>query len=123
MSVVVTDQGFAPDLIREAVFEIDTTTPVAALEECLTQARVHIHADNFSDGRIFTLARQLRLIGFTGVIRGVCDLLPDQFGMALNAGLNEVQISAQHAARCDESAWLARRRWRATCYQSRLRGE
>jgi len=44
MSVVVTDQGFAPDLIREAVFEIDTTTPVAALEECLTQARVHIHA-------------------------------------------------------------------------------
>jgi len=31
MSVVVTDQGFAPDLIREAVFEIDTTTPPRGL--------------------------------------------------------------------------------------------
>ena len=123
MSVVVTDQGFAGDSVKESVCDIDTTTRVEALKDCLTQIRVHIHADNFSDGRIFTLARQLRLIGFTGVIRGVCDLLPDQFGMALHAGMDEVQISSQHAARCDEPAWLARRDWSVNSYQQRLRGK
>ena len=67
MSVVVTDQGFAGDSAKEPIFDIDTSTQVNVLQDCLTQTRVHIHAENFSDGRIFTLARQLRLIGFTGV--------------------------------------------------------
>ena len=123
MSVVVTDQGFVGDSAEGPIFDIDTSTQVNVLQDCLTQTRVHIHAENFSDGRIFTLARQLRLIGFTGVIRGVCDLLPDQFGMALHAGMDEVQISSQHAARCDEAAWLARRDWSVNSYQRRLRGE
>ncbi|MGB2033543.1 MAG: DUF934 domain-containing protein [Pseudomonadales bacterium] len=122
MSVVVTEAGFAVDAAVEDIFEIDTATRVEALDACLTKARVHIHADNFSDGRIFTLARQLRVKGYAGVIRGVCDLLPDQFAMALRSGLDEVQISAHHAARCDEPQWLARVDWRVNDYQARLRG-
>ena len=42
MSVVVTDQGFAGDSAKEPIFDIDTSTQVNVLQDCLTQTRDHI---------------------------------------------------------------------------------
>ncbi|NBT33612.1 MAG: oxidoreductase, partial [Rhodobacteraceae bacterium] len=42
--------------------------------------------------------------------------------MARRSGFDEVEISADLAARQPQDQWLARANWRAHDYQSRLRG-
>ncbi len=75
------------------------------LDAWLAEPVIALVVDNFSDGRVFTLARQLRLIGFKGRLEVVGDLLPDQLPMLLEAGVDVLEISAQHARRCDEAQW------------------
>ena len=50
--------------------------------QLLDQRAVRLKVDGFSDGRGFSVARQLRLHGFEGVIEVIGDLLPDQLPMA-----------------------------------------
>ena len=71
----------------------------------LDQRAVRLKVDGFSDGRGFSVARQLRLHGFTGVIEVIGDLLPDQLPMAAAAGVDSILIRAEHAERCEEAQW------------------
>lgn len=71
----------------------------------LDQRAVRLKVDGFSDGRGFSVARQLRLHGFTGVIEVMGDLLPDQLPMAAAAGVDTILIRAEHAERCVEAQW------------------
>ena len=71
----------------------------------LDQRAVRLKVDGFSDGRGFSVARQLRLHGFTGVIEVIGDLLPDQLPMAAAAGVDSILILAEHAERCEEGQW------------------
>ena len=71
----------------------------------LDQRAVRLKVDGFSDGRGFSIARQLRLHGFTGVIEVIGDLLPDQLPMAAAAGVDSILIRAEHAERCEEVQW------------------
>lgn len=71
----------------------------------LDQRAVRLKVDGFSDGRGFSVARQLRLHGFTGVIEVIGDLLPDQLPMAVAAGVDAIFIRAEHAERCAEAQW------------------
>ncbi len=59
------------------------------------------------DGRGFSLASRLRLLGYRGRIRAVGHVLPDQFRAALRAGFDEVEISDDQAARMPEHQWTA----------------
>ena len=43
-----------------------------------TQRRIILFADNFNDGRIFSLGRQMRIDGFPGDLIAAGDFLPDQ---------------------------------------------
>jgi len=60
-----------------------------------------------TDGRGFSLARQLRRLGFTGVLRASGPLFSDQFPQALACGFDEVEIPDALAARQPVAQWLA----------------
>ncbi len=134
MTHIVTDQGFQSD---------DWTAPITALEdareghgidlpssadpnELAGRLRniplIRVDFPSFADGRGFTIARQLRLMGFKGRLRARGHVIADQYAMARRAGFDEVEISDDLATRQPEDQWLFRADWRAHDYQSRLRG-
>jgi uncharacterized protein (DUF934 family) len=75
------------------------------ITQLLDQPVVRLKVDGFADGRGFSVARQLRLLGFAGVIEVIGDLLPDQLPMAVASGIDAILIRAEHAKRCEESHW------------------
>ena len=75
------------------------------ITQLLDQTTVRLTVDGFADGRGFSVARQLRLQGFDGVIELLGDLLPDQLPMAVASGIDAILIQAEHAERCEESQW------------------
>lgn len=134
MSILVTDTGFQPE---------DWDAPIVALNDARPDVGIDLAASNdpvelagrlddtplirvdfpsFSDGRGFTIARQLRLMGFTGRLRARGHIIADQYAMARRAGFDEVEISEEMAERQPEHHWLFRANWQAHDYQARLRG-
>ena len=75
------------------------------ISQLLDQPAVRLKVDGFSDGRGFSVARQLRLQGYTGAIEVLGDLLPDQLPMAVASGIDAIFIRAEHAERCVEAQW------------------
>lgn len=135
MTFIVTDTGFAPDDWTGRITPLADVTaehsavdlPVDADPEHLralfpTLRMIRIPFASFADGRGFTLARRLRLMGFGGRLRAQGHVLPDQYAMARRAGFDEVEISSDLAARLTEPQWLARNCWHTNNYQARLRG-
>ena len=125
MSVIVTDAGFGPDdwpQTVEAGVDLPSDTAPEALTEVLEAEAVRIDFPSFSDGRGFTLAAQLRRLGYTGRLRARGHVIADQYAMARRAGFDEVEISEDLAARQPEPQWQARADWAAHSYQNRLRG-
>jgi len=134
MSVIVTDKGFGPD---------DWTAPIVALEDARPGAGINLAASadpmelagrlrdtplirvnfpSFADGRGFTIARRLRLMGYQGRLRAAGHVIADQYAMARRAGFDEVEITDELAARQPQAQWLSRAEWQSLDYQSRLRG-
>lgn len=134
MSVIVTDQGFQPDSWTDGfpgkdkaandMTSLDVSSDTDPNSIALTPGLRMIRVDfpNFADGRGFTIARLLRLRGFTGRLRAKGHVLSDQYAMARRAGFDEVEISDELAARQPQEEWRFRANWQAHDYQSRLRG-
>ncbi len=80
------------------------------ITQLLDQPVVRLQVDGFADGRGFSVARQLRLLGFAGVIEVIGDLLPDQLPMAAASGIDAILIRPEHARRCEESQWRLKSR-------------
>lgn len=134
MNVIVTDTGFQTDdwtdgfpTQGEAANDTvsldvpsDTDPDAIALTPCLQMIRVDF--PSFADGRGFTIARQLRLRGFTGRLRAKGHVLSDQYAMARRSGFDEVEISKDLAVRQPEADWQFRANWTDHNYQARLRG-
>jgi uncharacterized protein (DUF934 family) len=131
MSVIVTDTGFAPDtwdkgFCTEAANDLcaldlgsDADPHSVNLNPKLEMIRIDFPTS--ADGRGFTIARQLRLRGFTGTLRAKGHVLSDQYAMARRAGFDEVEIDDDLAARQPQSDWLFRSNWQEHDYQARLR--
>ncbi len=133
MSVLVTDQGFAPasevgfvplaDIARHqgAVDLANTDEPevLRALLPDLNLIRIAFPA--FSDGRAFTVARRLRMMGYTGILRAVGPVIADQYAMLRRTGFDQVEIPDDLALRQPEDQWQFRADWRAHDYQAMLR--
>lgn len=135
MSILVTDAGFAPtpagptpvalaDLagapLATAVDLLpgDRASALAGDLHRLTLIRIAFPA--FSDGRGFTLARDLRRMGYAGTLRAHGHLLADQYAMARRSGFDEVEISPDLAARQPEDQWRFRAAWQTHDHRSRL---
>ena len=123
MSVIVTDEGFAPDEWAGPVTDLPSDADVDALEALADAAPplVRIAFPSFADGRGFTLARVLRMRGYAGRLRAHGHVIADQYAMARRAGFDEVEIPDDLAARQPEAQWLARAAWQAFDHQARLR--
>ena len=99
---------FAASADGDAVTNVLHVGEVASsdkITQLLDQQSVLLKVDGFADGRGFSVARQLRLLGFAGVIEVIGDLLPDQLPMAAASGIDAILIRAEHAKRCEESHW------------------
>lgn len=133
MTTLVTDTGFstpAPvtpvtlaDLAaHQGVVDLAHTDDPAALRPWLDGLRlIRIGFPSFSDGRAFTLARRLRMMGFAGELRAIGPVIADQYAMARRVGFDSVEIPDDLAARQPEDQWKFRADWQAHDYQSRLR--
>ncbi|MEX0320159.1 MAG: DUF934 domain-containing protein [Ruegeria sp.] len=135
MNVIVTDEGFAPDDWTDGFVTLDdAANDVVALDvgsdidpddlaERLGGVKmVRVDFPSFADGRGFTIARTLRLKGYTGRLRAKGHVLADQYAMARRSGFDEVEIDQALATRQPEDQWLARADWQEHNYQARLRG-
>lgn len=135
MNIIVTDTGFGPDDWTggfaapedpaQGVTGLDLpsdTDPPSLAGRLAGLEMIRVDFPGFADGRGFTIARQLRLMGYRGRLRARGHVLADQYAMARRAGFDEVEIGPDLAARQPEPQWLARANWRAHDYQSRLRG-
>lgn len=133
MTVLVTDTGFTPDDWALAFTPLGTANDAPALDVpsdaqpgdiplCGAVQMIRIDFPSSADGRGFTIARQLRLRGYTGRLRARGHVLSDQYAMARRAGFDEVEISSDLAARQPQSEWQFRANWTAHDYQARLRG-
>ena len=119
---LVTDTGFAPDTHDGPVLDLSADADPAALPLPDHGTLIRIPFHSFADGRGFTLARLIRLRGWTGRLRAKGHVIADQYAMARRAGFDEVEIDDALAARQPESDWLFRADWRAQDYQAGLRG-
>ncbi len=135
MNVIVTDEGFAPDnwtdgyvMLEDAANDVvaldltSDTDPDAVIDRLSGVKMVRVDFPSFADGRGFTIARTLRLNGFTGRLRAKGHVLADQYAMARRSGFDEVEIDHALASRQPEDQWLARANWQQHNYQARLRG-
>lgn len=133
MSVIVTDAGFAPATQREVVALADLTDHsavdlaqtddpealVGRLDQ-LTLIRVAFPA--FNDGRAFTIARKLRMLGYTGQLLALGPVIADQYAMLRRVGFDGAEIPAELAARQPAEQWQFRAAdWQANHYQAKLR--
>lgn len=135
MSVIVTDTGFGPDdwsgtfathgaadagaTALDLPCDTDPSTLAGRLDRL---GMIRVDFPSFADGRGFTIARQLRLMGYTGRLRAAGHVISDQYTMARRAGFDEVEIPDELARRQPEEEWLFRSDWKACDYQARLRG-
>jgi len=132
-TIIVTDAGFAPAPAREIVALADLSdqtavdlsntddpeTLVGRLDQ-LTLIRVAFPA--FSDGRAFTVARKLRMLGYTGQLLALGPVIADQYAMLRRVGFDGAEIPAELAARQPVEQWQFRAAdWRSNHYQARLR--
>jgi uncharacterized protein (DUF934 family) len=133
MNILVTDAGFSPAADESFVPLTDIATHTGALDLTNTDdpAAIAAHFGNigliriafpaFNDGRGFTLARRLRVMGYTGRLRAHGHVIADQYTMARRAGFDEVEISDDLASRQPAEQWQFRADWQAHDYQARLR--
>ncbi len=139
MTVIINDKGFNAD---------DWTTPITPAAELAANDAgnglaidlpsdaepydlegrldgidmIRIDFPSFADGRGFTIAAQLRRLGFHGRLRARGHVIADQYAMARRSGFDEVEISDELAERQPEAQWLRRANWQDHSYQNRLRG-
>lgn len=136
MSVIVKDTGFTTDdwtLGFDALDQLTTDTvaldlacdadPTGLTGQLDNVQLVRIDFPSFADGRGFTIARQLRLQGYTGRLRAHGHVISDQYAMARRCGFDEVEISQDLADRQPATEWAFRADWQAHDYQSRMRGK
>jgi uncharacterized protein (DUF934 family) len=70
----------------------------------------------------FSIAAELRRMGYKGRLRAKGHVISDQYAMARRVGFDEVEIDDTLAARQPEAEWLFRANWTEHDYQARLRG-
>ncbi len=140
MSVIVTDSGFSgedwtlgfypaedlPRLLAEGLpalaIDIANDADIAQLvPHFMSIDMIRVAFPTAVDGRGFSQARHLRMLGYQGRLRAAGHVISDQYGMARRSGFDEVEIPDALAGRQPEAHWKAQTDWRAHNYQERLR--
>ena len=134
MTVIVRDAGFTADdwtggyaalgTANDAeALDVPSDTDPAQVPISATLKMIRIEFPSSADGRGFTIARALRLRGYTGRLRAHGHVLADQYAMARRAGFDEIEIDNALASRQPQDQWISRANWQDHDYQHRLRGK
>lgn len=87
--------------------EVPNSIGAAALRLLLDEVALMVIAfPSFSDGRGFSLARQMRSDGFAGVLRAHGPLMADQFPQAIACGFDEIELPDDTLTRQPVADWL-----------------
>jgi uncharacterized protein (DUF934 family) len=136
MTVLITDSGFGSDDFTATYTSLEDfeqaqgataldlasdTDPSALKDKLADVSMIRVDFPSYADGRGFTIARRLRLMGFTGRLRAKGHVISDQYAMARRSGFDEVEISDALAARQPADEWAFRANWQDNDYQSHLR--
>ncbi len=138
--VIVTDQGFAKDDWAGGFRGVDALASLGTQDKSALAVDlagdfnakdllrwvkrinlIRVDFPVFSDGRGFSLGRQLRMLGYAGRLRAKGHILADQYAMARRSGFDEVEIDAALAQRQPAPVWRARANWQVRDYQLCLR--
>jgi uncharacterized protein (DUF934 family) len=85
------DDAAKRDRFVSRVLVVAANTRVESLaREFSSFERIVVTSSDFNDGRIFSIGRQLRLLGFAGRLTVVGDILPDQFSALISCGFDDV---------------------------------
>ena len=84
---------------------------------------IAINFAHFADGRGFSWARALRDEGFTGHLRAMGHIMPDQFRHAMAVGFDDIALPADLAGRYGAGAWRDVVAFTLPDYQSRLQAK
>ena len=133
MTQLINDTGFIPDDWTHGfcaqgaandcrVLDLTSDAQPEDVDLPTTLEMIRVAFPSAADGRGFTIARALRLRGFTGRLRAYGHVISDQYAMARRSGFDEVEINDEIAARQPAPEWQFRSDWQANDYQSRLRG-
>ncbi len=133
MTQLINDTGFVADDWTHGFCAAGAANDCRALdlpsdaqpEEVQLQPSIEMIRIDFpssADGRGFTIARALRLRGYTGRLRAKGHVIADQYAMARRSGFDEVEVNDEIAARQPADQWQFRANWQEHNYQSRLRG-
>lgn len=134
MTIIVTDDGFTPETWTQGytafgeaandviALDVPSDTNPADIQITPSLKMIRVDFPSFADGRGFTIARMLRLAGYTGRLRAYGHVIADQYAMARRTGFDEVEITQDLAARQPQSQWQFRADWKENDYQARLRG-
>lgn len=137
MRIIVTDKGFAvddwfPPFLSVAQLRLSDTgghgvilpadqDPTQLLSYLDQVGMIRVPFENFADGRGFSVAKRLRLLGYSGRLRAAGHILADQYRNARRSGFDEVEIDEALAARQPESQWRRYADWQAGDYRTHLR--
>ncbi|MEL7462398.1 MAG: DUF934 domain-containing protein [Pseudomonadota bacterium] len=117
--------GFVPfegqDPAGRGVDVASDTDPLTLRDHLGAIPLIRIDFPSFADGRGFTIAKQLRRMGFKGRLRARGHVIADQYTMARRSGFDEVEIDADLARRQPEDQWIRRANWQAHDYRAALR--
>jgi len=138
-NVLVQDSGFVADDWSRELIDWDVTTasgwepeqgygldvPNTLSADQLVPffvgaAMIRISFPSFHDGRGFSIARHLRLLGYKGRLRAHGHVIAEQYTMARRCGFDEVEISGALATRQPQAQWLSRANWKDHSYLRRL---
>ena len=119
--ILVTDTGFAAYQPASAPWLIPVdeaiTDDVSAL---LATEIIHIPFASSADGRGFSTARQLRIMGYQGQIFAIGALVCDQYRHARQSGFDGVLLTPEQAQRMPELHWLEQAKRVKLSYKDRL---
>jgi uncharacterized protein (DUF934 family) len=91
--------NFDDDSELPSILVVSADSPIELMAGPLSNFdRIVITSIDFNDGRIFSLGRQVRLLGYSGILTGVGDILPDQFSSLLSCGFDNVLVISNFAA-------------------------
>lgn len=133
MTVIVTDKGFQPAPAREIVALADLTDqtsvdlsntddPEALAGKLGEITLIRVAFPAFNDGRAFTIARRLRMMGYTGQLLALGPVIADQYAMLRRVGFDGAEIPDEIAARQPVDQWQFRAAgWDRHHYQAKLR--
>lgn len=80
---------------------------------------IGIEFPSHSDGRGFTIAKKLRRLGFSGRLRAIGPVIPDQFADLIACGFNEIEISEEQFLRQPLDQWRQALGQYSNSYQSK----